>query len=92
MGEALDFHIGEPIIVAVEFDSPHRIDFACAVKRVWEDFIDVELGNTLLRFPRQAIDCTGLEISEPAFVNAEDFDQHWLLSEYDPESEAEDAI
>lgn len=88
MGECSDFYIGETVRVTVPFDPPHSMTVTGKVRYVWDEFVDVGTGDTVFRFPRQAFDCSDLELGGPATVNAGDFDQHFSTNEYDPEEEA----
>lgn len=87
MGECTDFHVGEPVNVWVSFHPPHRMTLAGVVRFVWDEFIDVGVGDTVIRFPRAAFDCQDLEVGGPCTASALDFEQHFTTDEYDPEAE-----
>jgi hypothetical protein len=87
MGECLDFHVGEPVLVEVPFDPPHVLDFPCTVAWVWEDHIDVRIGDVIGRYPRAAFDNSRVELGDPSIVRLSDFDEHFPRDEYDPEEE-----
>lgn len=93
MGECSDFWEGEPVLVTVPFDPPHSLALAGRVTWVWDEFIDVAVdgSDTIVRFPRQAADCAGLEVGEPATFEIGSFEQHFTQGEYDPEEEASHA-
>lgn len=92
MGECLDFAVGETVHVTVPFDPPHSLTLEGAVRWVWEPFIDVGVGDTVIRFPREAFDCSGVEVNQPATVDAAAFECHMTEDDYYPEDEIDHDI
>jgi hypothetical protein len=88
MGECPDWYVGEPVDVVVRFDDPHSLTLACEVTYVWDEFVDVGVGDTIVRFDRDDFDCGGLEIGQPATVELDAFCEHMTRDEYDPQEEA----
>lgn len=87
MGECSDFYVTEKVNVKVPFDSPHWLTLTGTVRWVWEPCIDVTVGDTVVRFARDAFDCSELEVGQPASVWLGTFEQHFGPGEYHPEEE-----